>query len=221
MIKKSELKYRILKYVANNKKPNKGIEIGAALKKLGLEDYIENARDISCEMENEGYIKTYDISNGRKLITHLTLDGKYFIEEYLKGNSNLKDLTNCIENTENLSSVNIQLSTARRYLSSNDDSDYRNAVKEAIGAVESILQIVLDKDKITAGNAVKELSKMTKLHPAFEKGISSLYGYNSDSGGIRHGLKEGDYIPDYTEAKFLVFIYSAFVNYIAESHNLI
>jgi hypothetical protein len=221
MIKRKELQYRILKYVANNLKKNSGLSVKSCLQELGLSEFENEAQDIAEELKNKGYVEILEMNMGRKVITRLRLDGKYFIEEFLKDNSNLNELTALIDRTEGLSFINIQLKNAYKYLTSNDSSDYRNAVKEAIGAVESILQKVLVKEKITVGQAVKELSKGNSLHPAFANGISSLYGFNSDAGGIRHGLKEEDFIPDYTEAKFIVNIYSSFVNYIAETYNLI
>lgn len=221
MASKEELKYRVLKYCANNIKKHRGIEIAGALKEMNLQEYVEDARDLAEELRNDGYITTVPISNGRVMITRLTLDGKYFIEDFLKDNSNLKELSDLIESTESLSSVNTQLKSAKKYLLSDDRSDLRNAIKEASGAVETILKIVLKDDKITVGKGVRELNERGQLHKAFKKGIASLYGYNSDSGGIRHGLKEDDDLPDYTEAKFLVNIYSSFVNYVAESNDLI
>jgi len=58
------------------------------------------------------------------------------------------------------------------------------------------------------------------LHPAFSRGITKLYGFNSDSVGIRHGLKQDDFETNNTDAKIMVLTYSAFVNYIFEKYNL-
>jgi hypothetical protein len=54
------------------------------------------------------------------------------------------------------------------------------------------------------------------MHPALNKGLKSLFGYTSDGGGIRHALIEGERVPTSAEAKFMLVISSAFVNYITE-----
>jgi len=135
-------------------------------------------------------------------------------------NSNMELINEALEASSTHTSINTQLRTAKRYLKSTENSDYRYAIKEAIGAVESTLRIVLKDEKITVGEALKKIGKETDLHPAFAKGISNLYGFNSDSGGVRHGLKQDEFEPNYSDAKFMVTTYSAFVNYIIEKFNI-
>jgi len=67
--------------------------------------------------------------------------------------------------------------------------------------------------KATLGAALNKIEKTHQLHPALKKALSSLYGYTSDSGGIRHALLEENSI-SYSDAKFMLVSCSAFINYV-------
>ena len=47
-----------------------------------------------------------------------------------------------------------------------------------------------------------------------KKAFTCLYGYTSDSGGIRHALTEDDVVPNFEDAKFMLVSCSAFINYL-------
>lgn len=99
--------------------------------------------------------------------------------------------------------------------------DYSKAIKESIGAAETTVKQCLNDPKTTLGKGLKNIGEEGNLHTALEKGISNLYGYNSDSGAVRHGLKPDESLSfDYSEAKFLVSIYANLVNYLIEKYNL-
>jgi hypothetical protein len=90
--------------------------------------------------------------------------------------------------------------------------DYRNAIKEAISAVEYAARTISANPKATLGDALKTLNEKMPLHPAFREAMNRLYGYTSDEGGIRHALLEESNI-DEAEAKFMIVTCSAFVNF--------
>jgi hypothetical protein len=100
-------------------------------------------------------------------------------------------------------------------LSDKQNPDYRNAVKEAVSALESASQEVSGLPSATLGDCVKSMERSGKLHSAFKEGLLKLYGYTSDSGGIRHALTENDVPPTYSEAKFMLVTCSAFINLLA------
>lgn len=89
----------------------------------------------------------------------------------------------------------IQVYTARAHIRKAVDSfsnrkapDYENTIKDSISAVEAMCCIITENPKDTLGEALKKLeSKGVKLHKALQNAMSSLYGYTSDEGGIRHG----------------------------------
>jgi hypothetical protein len=91
--------------------------------------------------------------------------------------------------------------------------DYRNSMKEAISAVESICKIITKDDKAKFGQALKEIEELLKLHPVLTSAFDKLYGYTSDADGIRHALKDEPNI-DIEDARFMLVSCSAFVNYL-------
>jgi hypothetical protein len=109
--------------------------------------------------------------------------------------------------------VREHLAAAVRMLSDREAPDYRNAVKEAISAVEAACRIVTGQPSATLGDALKKISN---IHPAFARAFSQLYGYTSDASGIRHSLTDE---PDvsYADAKFMVVACAAFVSYLKTS----
>ena len=107
-----------------------------------------------------------------------------------------------------------QLQKALHFLSDRDNRDYRNSVKESISAVEGFVMSTLGTDKGTLGNLLGQLDAQASLHPAFKDALSKLYGYTSDEGGIRHALLEDSRAVSFEEAKFMLVLCSAFINYV-------
>lgn len=93
--------------------------------------------------------------------------------------------------------------------------DYRNAVKEAISAVESVVKQISKSDSATLDGALKELSAKSEIHGALGAGFSKLYGYTSDKSGIRHALLDEPNV-GFTEAKYMIVSCSAFVHYLIQ-----
>lgn len=109
--------------------------------------------------------------------------------------------------------VTEHLKTALRFVSDRKSPNYRNSVKESISSVESLCKSISGDPKANLGTALKKIEENHKLHPAFKKAFSNLYGFTSDSNGIRHALLEESTIT-YSDAKFMLVSCSAFVNYI-------
>ena len=111
-------------------------------------------------------------------------------------------------------SVSEHLDTALDMLADRQSPDYRNSIKESISAVEGQVRSSLETDKGTLGDLLKQLEKKEPLHSALRQAFSQLYGYTSDESGIRHALLEdGRNIP-FEEAKFMLVVCSAFINYV-------
>ena len=106
------------------------------------------------------------------------------------------------------------LQAALRLLTDRQNRDYRNSIKESISAVEAICQRICGDSKATLSDAMKKMKSRSQVHPAFERGLSALYGYTSDAGGIRHALTDEAEIPTYADAKFMLVACSGFVNYL-------
>jgi hypothetical protein len=106
--------------------------------------------------------------------------------------------------------VHEQLATAARMLGDREDPDYRNSVKEAISAVEGVVNIVGGK-KATLGTAIKKADP--KIHKAFADGLSKLYGWTSDDSGIRHALMDESTV-ELEDAQFMLVLCSGFVSFL-------
>ena len=129
-----------------------------------------------------------------------------------------KEELKCIEEAQQteFESVNIHIAKAVELYSKRPHADFENSIKESISAVEAMCCIITKDKNATLGDALKKLeSKGVKLHKALQNAMSSLYGYTSDEGGIRHGSI--DFVGASSEdAKYMLISCSAFVNYLIE-----
>ena len=124
----------------------------------------------------------------------------------------------CIESaaTTPYQSVNQHIQKALVLYADIKSPDYENSIKESISAVESICCIITEMPKATLGEAIKKLKeKGVQIHRAMENAFSALYGYTSDTDGIRHGGIDFTNAPS-EDAKYMLVSCSAFVNYLIE-----
>jgi AbiJ N-terminal domain 4 len=112
-----------------------------------------------------------------------------------------------------LKSVEVHFESALSLLSDRKNPDYRNSIKESISAVESMCRLLSGDSKATLGVALKTVKDKASIHPALERAFSSLYGYTSDEGGIRHSLLEESNLT-FTDAKFMLVTCAGFTNYL-------
>lgn len=113
---------------------------------------------------------------------------------------------------------NIHIAKALELFSNREKPDYENSIKESISAVESICSEItgIEGAQATLGKTIKKLKDAgMHIHPAMENAFTSLYGYTSDEGGIRHGSIDFVEAPS-EDAKFMLITCSAFVNYLVE-----
>jgi hypothetical protein len=126
----------------------------------------------------------------------------------------IESIENALNNTDRWKSVNIHLNSAITSLAEKTNPNYRNSIKESISAVEALCKIITGDEKATLGKALTEIENKHKIHRALKSAFSAIYGYTSDSGGIRHSLLESDNSIDLDEAKFMLISCSAFINYL-------
>lgn len=126
----------------------------------------------------------------------------------------IKEIENAFENAKPMSSVSTHLNSALGFISDKINPDYRNSVKEAISAVESYCKLIANNDKATLGEAIEIVEKKHKIHGALKSAFKSIYGYTSDSGGIRHSLLEDDIEVKFEDAMFMLVCCSVFINYL-------
>lgn len=148
------------------------------------------------------------------------LSGYRFIQRVLTPISN-KEEVEAIEEAVvaahrmGLAGAHQHIRSAIELLGKKPTPDYRNAIKEAISAVESVAKQIVGTDSATLDAALKELSKKADIHGALSSGFSKLYGYTSDESGIRHAILEDPNV-GFAEAKYMIVSCSAFVNYLIQ-----
>jgi hypothetical protein len=112
-----------------------------------------------------------------------------------------------------ISGARLHIQTAVTLMSNRKNPDYRNSIKESISSVESICRAITGESKATMGDALKLLQSKVGMHPALKSAFSSLYGFTSDEGGIRHAMMDEPNL-SFSDAKFMLLACSAFVNYV-------
>ena len=126
----------------------------------------------------------------------------------------IKEIEEAISNSNKWEPVNIHLKAAITYFSNRENPDYRNSIKEAISSIESLCVIITGDSKATLGPTLGVIEKKYKIHGALKSAFTSLYGYTSDAGGIRHKLLTDDIVVSMEDAKFMLVSCSAFINYL-------
>jgi hypothetical protein len=109
--------------------------------------------------------------------------------------------------------VRIHLERAIDLLSDRRAPDFRNSIKEAISAVEAVCRLIAENRSDTLGAALKKISTKAPMHAAFEQALLKLYGFTSDSDGIRHSLMDEPSLR-YADAKFMLVLCSGFTNFL-------
>ena len=117
-----------------------------------------------------------------------------------------------------ISEIDKHMESAISLLSDRDNSDPRNATKEAISAVEALCKKITGDNNATLGQALSKIQsndpKLIDLH--LEEAIRKLYSFSSDASGVRHAHAEGKTQVGFDEAKFMVVTCSAIVNYLVK-----
>ena len=115
-----------------------------------------------------------------------------------------------------IKAIDYHLNRAIYIFSNKENKDYVNTVKEAISAVEATVNFINGTEGTTLGDALDKLKEKKSIHPALCDAFKKIYGYTSDKkSGIRHCIfDETDCIPDFTDAKYMLVVCSAFINYL-------
>lgn len=128
----------------------------------------------------------------------------------------IEEIENATSQKDRYSGARNHIRTALQLYSNKREPDYRNSIKEAISAVESVACILTGDKAATLGTALKAVQKKSEIHPAMIEAFGKLYGYTSDEGGIRHAMMEEARITE-SEARFMIVACSAFVNFLIVS----
>jgi hypothetical protein len=108
------------------------------------------------------------------------------------------------------------LEKALQLFADRDNPQYANSIKESISAVESAARDLSGNPSATLGNALDLIAKQgnASIHAALLKGWKGIYGFTSDSGGIRHADYPGSVPATQALAQYFLVTCSAMVNYL-------
>jgi hypothetical protein len=163
-----------------------------------------------------------DFENKCNVVLKNELSGFRVVKGYIvqiTSEEEIRAIEEAVANTTQWESVNKHLNASLGILSDRKNPVYRNSIKESISAVEALCVIITNDKKATLGKALGIIEKTYPLHRALKESFSSLYGYTSDSSGIRHSLLENDAVVDIDEAKFMLVSCSAFINFLKSKFN--
>jgi hypothetical protein len=148
-------------------------------------DFVEFTAQSAPEELSEAFVDFCNVVLEREMSAYRLVD-KRIVE--ITAEEEISSIESALQNTTKLAGAHAHLESALAHLSDRKNPDYRNSIKEAISAVESLAQVLTGDPKATLGAALKALERKSTMHPALKSGLSSLYGYTSDSQGIRHDL---------------------------------
>lgn len=129
----------------------------------------------------------------------------------------IETIKDAMQMDDDFISVRIHLDAALSLFSDKKSPDYRNSIKESISAIESFCVLITDNPKATLGDALRKVEQDMKIHKSLKNAFNNLYGYTSDSNGIRHGLLESPNL-NQEDARFMLIICSAFINYLQQKN---
>ncbi|KBZ59343.1 hypothetical protein K875_04903 [Mycobacterium [tuberculosis] TKK-01-0051] len=111
------------------------------------------------------------------------------------------------------SPVRQHIEKAVQLFADRDNPQYANSIKESISAVEAAARDISGKPSAVLGSALDEIAKqVAPVHPALLKGWKAIYGFTSDSGGIRHADTQGSIPATQELAQYFLVTCSAMVN---------
>jgi hypothetical protein len=116
-----------------------------------------------------------------------------------------------------LANARVHMKRALELFAERTNPNFAKVIAEAMSAAESAANVLAGTQGLTLAAALKEVQKSVPpvVHSALAEGWNRIYGFTSDSGGIRHALKDGTMQPDQDLAQYFVITCSAFVNLVA------
>lgn len=175
---------------------------------LSTEDELRVASELNelLEEEKSGYRIIRETNNGESCFLVSPITDNWELDS-------IQEATN-----SGLRSVDVSMQKALALYSDRKTPDYANSIKESISAVESMLTHTTGKEATLSSN-LKQLDKLNlDLHPAFKEALGKLYGFTSDSSGIRHGGYSEPLHATEQNARFMLVICSAFINYLKQAN---
>ena len=183
-----------------------------------------------CEFKSDSECNYCDYTMWYRNVTN---DTNKILEQEKSGYRLLNDKFVNIVNSEELEEVSTAMCSPYQPVRTHIDKalslyadrkkpDYENSIKESISAVEALCCIITGAtgSQATLGNTLKKLESDggIVIHGAMKTAFEKLYGYTSDSDGIRHGGIDFRNAPA-EDAKYMLVSCSAFINYLIEKQS--
>jgi len=168
-------------------------------------DFIE-----SCSKDEEEFQNICNIFLKTEMSAYRFIDGT-LVE--INSKEEVLEIDAAIKNADKFKPVKQHLKRALELYSDRKNPDYRNSIKESISSVESLACIIVGDNKITLGQALKKIEETHEIPGSLKSAFTALYGYTSQEGGIRHALLDDAVKIEIEEARFMLIVCSAFVNY--------
>lgn len=180
-----------------------------ALKWYAIYDLIEFFYDINSEQLNAEYVKDINSLLEQEQSGYRLIDGLIapIIDEV-----EIKEIEDALNDSN--TPVKRHLSNALELMSNRETPDYINSIKESISAVESLLQQITGQINSPLGSCINLIP--FPLNDHFKKALRSLYSWTSTADGIRHATTEEEISSSFEEAKYMLVLCSAFVNYLRQ-----
>lgn len=187
---------------------------------LGVYDFI----NFLVEQSNTPF-QMYAFIKDLNFILERELSGYRVVDKLLVPITNeteISEIESALNNTsiDKYRGAHIHLKEALNKMADRKSPDYRNSIKESISSIESACQVIANDPKAELGKALKLLKNKMPIHGALEQGFVKIYGYTSDSDGIRHALLEESKL-EQEDAMFMLVSCSAFLNYLIAKANKI
>lgn len=136
----------------------------------------------------------------------------------IQSKEEIEDIENALRNGGKYQGVKLHLETALKLMTDKQNPDPRNSMKESISAVEALAKHLTKLPSASLGEALTELERRHDLDPVLKKAMSTLYGYTNNSDGIRHAALNDKSSLTKTDARFMMIVCSAFINYAIDKY---
>jgi AbiJ N-terminal domain 4 len=138
--------------------------------------------------------------------------GWRIIEEHIVPITNDSELQSITTATYSSTATATHIKNALALMANRESPNFAKSIQESISAAEAAAQELAGIRK-PLGEALDAYKKNSSaLHPALITGWKNLYGFTSDSGGIRHAGFDGAIQPTQELAQYFLVTCSAFVN---------
>jgi hypothetical protein len=174
-----------------------------------IANYTEEQRS-NKNQKNFKFVESTNLTLEQNIAAYRIID---FLVTEITGEEEISSIEKALEDTNKLTPVRTHIRRALELMVDRKSPDYRNSIKESISGVEALCIVITGDEKATLGQALTEIEKTNKIHPALKKSFTSLYGYTSDSSGIRHALVDEDSLTQ-DDARFMLVSCTTFINYL-------